>query len=146
MKSLKTLILLPILVLTSGYATSATLETMDVESFNNVWASGFEEGNTEGLMGLYTESAVVFPPSSEILEGRTAIQAYLEALREVGVKEYSISNVGTDVKENIVYESAIWEATRVDSEGNVIKLEGNISNVFEKQSDGSWKIKFQSWN
>jgi ketosteroid isomerase-like protein len=146
MKSLKNLILLLILVSSSGYVASAALETMDIESFNNVWESGFEEGNTEGLMGLYTENAVVFPPSSEILKGRTAIQAYLEGLREVGVKEYSISNVGTDIKENIVYEAALWEATRVDNEGNVIKLQGNISNVFEKQNDGSWKIKFQSWN
>jgi ketosteroid isomerase-like protein len=146
MKSLNSLILLSILALSSGYAASATLETVDVESFNNIWKSGFEQGNTEALMGLYTENAVVFPPSSEILEGRTAIQAYLDSLREVGVKEYSISNVDTNIKENIVYETALWEATRVDNEGNVITLEGNISNVFEKQNDGSWKIKFQSWN
>jgi ketosteroid isomerase-like protein len=146
MKSLNKLIFIAILASVSSYAASETLETVDVENFNNVWASGFDQGNTEALMGLYSENAVVFPPSSEILEGRKAIQTYLQGLKEVGVKEYSISNIDTDIKENTVYESALWEATRVDSEGNIIKLEGNISNVFERQNDGSWKIKFQSWN
>ncbi len=146
MKSIKSLIFIPILALASTTVASATLESNDIENFNNVWSSGYTQGNTEGLTGLYTENAVVFPPSSEILEGRTEIQAYLEGLRKAGVSEYSIFNVDTDIQENIIYESALWEATRVDNEGNITKLEGNISNVFEKQNDGSWKIKFQSWN
>ncbi len=146
MKSIKSLIFIPILALASTTVASATLESNDIENFNNVWSSGYTQGNTEGLTGLYTENAVVFPPSSEILEGRTEIQAYLEGMRKAGVSEYSIFNVDTDIQENIIYESALWEATRVDNEGNITKLEGNISNVFEKQNDGSWKIKFQSWN
>jgi ketosteroid isomerase-like protein len=146
MKSLKTLFLIPILALVSINAISATLEMTDIESFNKVWSSGFDQGNTDRLMGLYTENAVVFPPSSEILEGRAAIKDYLNGLKDVGVKEYSISNVDADIKDNIVYETALWEATRTDANGNVIKMEGNISNVFEKQEDGSWKIKLQSWN
>jgi ketosteroid isomerase-like protein len=147
MKSLNKLIFIPIFSLATGLASAEALETTDVENINNVWATTLDEGKTKELMGLYTENAVVFPPSSEILNGRTEIQAYLDSLREAGFKEYSISNVNSDVKgDNTIFETAIWEATRMDAEGNVITLEGNISNVFEKQNDGSWKIKFQSWN
>ncbi len=53
-------------------------------------------------MGLYTENAVVFPSSSEILIGRTAIQTYLDGLRKVGVKEYSISKIGTILKKTLL--------------------------------------------
>jgi ketosteroid isomerase-like protein len=146
MKSLNKLIFIPIFAIATSAAVAETLETGDVENINNVWATTLDEGKTKELMGLYTENAVVFPPSSEILKGRTEIQSYLDGLREAGFKEYSISNINSEVKDSTIFETAIWEATRLDAEGNVIKLEGNISNVFEKQNDGSWKIKFQSWN
>lgn len=146
MKVLNKLLLIGFLASISSYVASETLESTDIENFDNVWVKGFDKGNTEEMMGLYTETAVVFPPSSEILQGRTAIQAYLDGIRAAGFKEYTISSVDTDIKDSTIYESALWEAKRLDAEGNVITLEGNISNVYEKQNDGSWKIKFQSWN
>jgi ketosteroid isomerase-like protein len=146
MKSFKTLILISILSLSSGYAASATLESADVENLNSLWSTTFDEGNTTLLMTLYTKDAIVFPPSSEILDSSAAIIAYLDGLIKVGINEYSISNVDLNVKGDIAYETALWEATRVDASGNVIKFEGNITNVLEKQNDGSWKIKYQSWN
>ncbi len=146
MKLVKKYIFAAILASASGYAVSETLDTSDIENFDTVWVKGYEQGKTEELMKLYTETAVVFPPSSEILQGRTAIQAYLDGIRAAGFKEYSISNVDTNIKGSTIYESALWEAKRLDAEGNEIVLDGNISNVYEKQNDGSWKIKFQSWN
>ena len=146
MKLFKKLIFIMILASASGYAFSTTLETRDVESFNTIWAEGLAQGNTEGLMGLYMENAVMFPPSSQILKGRTEIRDYFDALREAGFKAYTISNVDADIKDDTIYETALWEASRLDTEGNVVILEGNITNVYEKQNDGSWKIKFQSWN
>ena len=146
MKSLKTTILISILSLGSGLAAAATLETADVEKLNSLWATTFVEGNTSVLMTLYTEDAMVFPPSSEILDSNAEISAYLDGLKKVGVNEYSISNVNLDIKGNIAYETGIWEATRIDADGNAITLEGNITNMLEKQNDGRWKIKFQSWN
>lgn len=146
MKSLKSLILISILSLGSGFAASATPDSADVEELISTWVTSFDKGNADGLIALYTENAVVFPPSSEILDSPAAIIAYLDGLKKVGVKEYSISNVNMDIKGDIAYETALWEATRVDANGNVIKFDGNITNVLEKQEDGSWKIKYQSWN
>jgi len=146
MKYTKSLIFLSILSLISTYAASTTAESVDAERLSSRWVSSFQKGNTEALMSLYTENALVFPPSSEILEGPAEIVAYLESLRKIGVTEYSISNVDTEIKGDTVYETALWEATRIDTNGTVFNFEGNITNVLEKQSDGSWKIRLQSWN
>ena len=146
MKSLKSLILIGILTIGSGIAVSATKDSVDVENLITQWAMSFSQGNTDALMALYTENAVVFPPSSEILNSPAAITSYLHGLKEVGLKQYTISNVDLDIKGNIAYETALWEVTRIDADGNVILLDGNITNVLEKQKDGSWKIKLQSWN
>jgi len=146
MRNIKYLILLLILSINSSYAASNTLESADLEVLDSLWASNFDNGNTTGLVTLYTKDAMVFPPSSEILEGRTAITAYLDGLREVGFKKYSISNVGMQLKGDIAYSTELWEAVRIGTDGKEIKLDGNITNVLERQNDGSWKIKFQSWN
>jgi len=74
------------------------------------------------------------------------IKSYWDALKKVGVTEYSIYPVDMNIKGKRAYTSGLWEATRVTAEGKTIKLSGNISNVLEKQADGSWKITVQSWN
>jgi len=146
MKNIKYLILLSILSLNSSYAASNALETADLEMLDSLWASNFDNGNTAGLVTLYTKDAMVFPPSSEILEGRLAITTYLDGLREVGFTKYSISNVDMQVKGDIAYSTELWEAIRIGTDGKEIILDGNITNVLERQNDGSWKIKLQSWN
>lgn len=146
MKKIKYLIFISIFSSFLASTASAALESSDVEQLNSLWANSFGEGNTEALMSLYTKNAMVFPPSSEILDSRTEIKGYLDNLKKVGVTGYSISNIDMDIKGDTVYTTGIWEATRVDTNGNVIEFEGNITNILEKQANGSWRIKFQSWN
>ncbi len=146
MKYFKSLIFIATLSLVSTYAASTTAESVDADAINSEWTSNFDKGNTEALMALYTDNAVMFPPSSEILEGQAAILNYFEDLQKVGVTTYSISNVDMNIKGDTAYETAIWEATRIGANGTVFNFEGNITNVLEKQKDGRWKIKLQSWN
>jgi ketosteroid isomerase-like protein len=146
MKTYKTIYLAVILSLISGVANSEQLDKADVEKLDALWSNSYTDDSTGKLMTLYSDDAIMFPPSSEILEGKSDISAYLESMKSVGVKEYSISNVDLNVQGNTAYSTELWEATRVDASGNSIVLEGNITNVFEKQENGSWKIKYQSWN
>jgi ketosteroid isomerase-like protein len=146
MKTLKSLIAISILSMSSSLAVAHTSDTTDIEALTTKWAMSFGQGKTDALMDLYTENAMVFPPSSEILDCPSAISTYLLGLREVGMKQYTISNVDLDIKGDTAYETGLWEVTRIDSNGDTIMLEGNITNVLERQKDGNWKIKLQSWN
>jgi ketosteroid isomerase-like protein len=146
MKIFKSLIFLTTLSLVSSYVTSASDENYTTDTINSAWENSFSQGNTDVLMTLYTDNAVVFSPSSEIFDGRAEIKDYLSGLKSVGVISYTISNVEIEIKGDLAYETAQWEAIWSNAEGSNFNFEGNISNVFEKQKDGSWKIKFQSWN
>ena len=106
----------------------------------------FNKGQTLELVKLYADDAVFMPPSSEILTGQEAIRKYWDGLRKVGFNEYVIRDISLSIVGNTAYQTALWETVRQDSAGNVIKLDGNISSVLERQVDGSWKIKLQSWN
>ncbi len=135
---------LPVLALNCAFEAPASSTSLD--EINAKWISSIEAGDTNELMALYAENAVVFPPSSEILEGVTAIDAYFRDLKNAGFNKYSIANVDLQANGTTAYATALWEAVRIDVDGNKIKLGGNITNVMERQDDGNWKIKFQSWN
>lgn len=127
--------------------TGARAETTpEFEVFQQAMEKNFAAGEISELGDLYTENAVMLPPSSEILSSQEAIQRYWNDLREIGVYDYSIYAVEQNIDGNVAYTTALWEAKRKTANGEDITFDGNISNVYEKQNDGSWKIKLQSWN
>ena len=144
MKILKTL-LIAAAVSVSAMAMADVDSSTAVTTVSNKWSETLNKGNTEELVKLYADNAVVLPPSSEILSDKTAIKDYWDGLRKVGVNEYSVYTVDLKVEGDKAYQTALWEATRI-ADGKVIEFEGNISNVLERQKDGSWKITLQSWN
>ena len=145
MKTLKILTALCLsLILTAAMATIDD-ESVIAKVLNDL-GKAFNKGQTSELVKLYADNAVFMPPSSEILTGQEAIKKYWDGLRKVGFNEFTIRDIGLNTVGNTAYQTALWEAVRKDTAGNIIKLEGNISSVLKRQTDGSWKIKLQSWN
>lgn len=117
-----------------------------IDSTNDSWSQALNQGRSADLIKFYTADAVVLPPSSEILANHAAIKGYWEGLHRIGVNKYTVYDVDLKIEGNIAYQTALWEATRITPEGTTIEFDGNLSSVFERQPDGSWKIKLQSWN
>ncbi|HSR63232.1 MAG TPA: DUF4440 domain-containing protein [Gammaproteobacteria bacterium] len=121
-------------------------ESASIEASNHRWLSAFNRGDTRELGELYTSDAVIMPPSSEILSDPVAIKSYWDGLHSVGVNDFNLYPVNTERDGDTVYQSALWEATRYTAKGDTIRFDGNMYSVLERQKDGSWKIKLQSWN
>lgn len=145
MKRLYT-ILIVIAASIAGLVHAEVDEAAAIKSLNIGWDNALNKGNTSELVKSYTDNAVVMPPSSEILTNHASIKNYWDGLRKVGVNEYVIRTVDLRIDGDTAYQTALWEATRNAADGNVFQFEGNMSNVLERQKDGSWKIKLQSWN
>lgn len=145
MKYIKQLIFIALLS-SSQMLVAAVDPQTDIEMLNKQLASSFNANQIGNMLDVYADRAVMLPPSSEILNNRTSIQAYWESLKQVGFNNYSIYQVQLDIEGDVAYATAIWEADRSSDNGEIINVSGNISNVFERQADGSWKITLQSWN
>lgn len=133
-------------MLSGSYALAGLSPAEAIQQNNFSWEAALNKGNTAALMDVYTEDAVVMPPSSEILTSRSAIKTYWDSLLEVGVSNYTLDFVDIRVIGDVAYQSIVWEATRYALDGNVIKFSGNMSNVLKRQKDGNWQISLQSWN
>lgn len=146
MKKLNLLFLIAMLTFTCASLPAATTEQSEINRISATWENSYKQGDMGTLGNLYSTNAVMLPPSSEILSDNSAITGYWESLKKVGVTQFQLSEVALNFEGNRAYQTALWQATRVTGSGPDITLEGNISNVYEKQSDGSWKISLQSWN
>lgn len=146
MNKIKSLFFVLIISAVSGLANAVSMETVDVKQFKSLWIQSFSENSLGRLMTLYSENAVISSPSRKIINGKEEIINYLEGLSKSGIYDYNLLSVDSEEKEGVVYETGLWEATRIDERGNISKLGGSVTNILEKQDNGSWKIKFQNWN
>jgi len=139
-------IMFVIAVTMSGLVSAQADDSSAISALNSNWGVAVNKGDTTQLTSLYADDAVMMPPSSEILSDRSAIKNYWDILREVGIDAYAIQTINLRIEGDQAYQTVLWEATRNAADGNVFEFKGNMSNVLERQKDGTWKIKLQSWN
>jgi len=139
-------IMFVIAVTMSGLVSAQADDSSAISALNSNWGVAVNKGDTTQMASMYADDAVMMPPSSEILSDSNSIKNYWDSLREVGIDAYAIQTIDLRIDGDQAYQTALWEATRNAADGNVFEFKGNMSNVLERQKDGSWKIKLQSWN
>jgi len=136
-------LILALLVSSASAATGSTESDMWIN--NKTWELAFNAGDTDALGKLYTEDAVVMPPSLEILNAPGKIKDYWDNQILSGTNNFRVQTINLRVQDDVVYQTAVWIAT-VTSNGVATDLDGEMTNVLARQTDGSWKIQLQSWN
>ncbi|MFQ5660134.1 MAG: YybH family protein [Gammaproteobacteria bacterium] len=121
-------------------------ETAAILALGFHWGATFDAGQMPALLNMYTGNAVIIPPSSEILADPAAIQSYWGKLKSIGMSDYRIDTIDIRIDGDVAYQLALWQASLTAGDGKVIHLDGNMTNVLQRQADGSWKIQLQSWN
>jgi ketosteroid isomerase-like protein len=142
MKLINTLILA--LVVSSASAATGSTES-DMWINNKTWELAFNAGDTDALTRLYSEDAIVVPPSLEILNAPEKIKDYWINQILSGTDNFRVQTINLKVQGDVIYQTAVWIAT-VTSNGVATDLDGEMTNVIARQTDGSWKIQLQSWN
>ena len=112
---------------------------------NKTWELAFNAGDTDALTRLYSEDAIVVPPSLEILNAPEKIKDYWTNQILSGTDNFRVQTINLKVQGDVIYQTAVWIAT-VTSNGVATDLDGEMTNVIARQTDGSWKIQLQSWN
>ncbi len=97
----------------------------------------------------YAKDAISLPNNSPMLEGIEAIKASQEQMKAAGVKFTSFTATPTKiwVNGNQVTEIGTYELSLTMPQMPApIKDKGKYLTIWEKQSDGSLKIKVDTWN
>lgn len=107
------------------------------------WTYAFNSGNAAALSELYTEDAVIMPPTDVTIITKAAIQQYWNEELSENLKDLSIDQVKLTIEGNTAYQASIWSATQAGSNRSI---GGNVLTVLERQPDGRWKTRLHSWN
>lgn len=127
-------------------ATFAADARSDIEKAYAVWNAAFNKQDAKALAADYVSTAKLLPPTHQVLSGTADIEKFWDGLFAAGVTGHKLEVIDTGGDDKIIFASAKWSATGKDKEGKPTPFSGIAVHVFERQADGSLKIRLQTWN
>ena len=129
----------------AGVSLAASAED-DVKAAYSAWDAAFNKSDAGAVAALYSDDALFLPPSHDVIKGPVGVEKFLQGILEMGTKDHKFEMIEAREAGNIVYAAAKWSATGKDSEGKDQTWSGLAAHVFERQSDGSLKLKLNTVN
>jgi len=108
------------------------------------FVTAFNAGDGATVASLYTEDAALYPPGSEPVIGRTAIQTFWQGAIDSGMKIDDLHAVEVDASGDMVGEVGVFTLS-VPGEGGVTKVPGRYI-VIWKRTGHTWQLHRDIWN
>ena len=112
-------------------------------------AKAMMEGNSQATLGFYTNDAVSLPNYGEMVKGIDAIKKSNDEMMSSGMKVNSMefNTVMVNTYGNVVSEIGTYKMNAtMPGMANPMEDTGKYLTLWEKQPDGSLKIKVETWN
>lgn len=107
------------------------------------------DNDIDTVMSFYADDAVSMPNYHGILEGKPAIREYQENMKAAGISFLSFDFTTMELwkSKSLVYETGTYEVTlAMPGLPKPVTDSGKYMTVYEKQKDGSLKIRREIWN
>ena len=132
-----------------AFSQSPAEYKVKIGALNKEMVKNMLAGNSEKLLSMYTDDAVSLPSYEPLRDGLPAIKKASEDMMKSGVKitSFEPSILKVLVNGNMIIEIGTYKIT-VTYPGMDQPLDdhGKYLNVWEKQKDGSLKVKIETWN
>ena len=151
MKFIQGLLISVLLLSSFSFAQIEDMSDMKskLQEMENQFAKDMIAGDNSKMMEIYLDDAVSLPSYSPMLRGKEAIKKASEMDSKSGNKVTDFKITTTDVfgSGDMVVEIGTYEMTmEIQGMNDPINDHGKYMNVYEKQDDGSLKIKADTWN
>lgn len=121
----------------------------EVEAIGATMEKALVEGDVETMLGFYTEDAISLPNFGPRMDGVATFRKHHEEMTASGMKIKSFESTPTEAWSagDQVIEIGTFEIT-LDMPGmpDPIEDHGKYMTVYARQTDGSLKIKAETWN
>jgi len=128
---------------TPSFSTSLAAE---VSKAYEAWDAAFNKADAKALAAAYLPSAKVLPPTHEVLSGAADIEAFFAGLFSSGYTDHKLTIIDGGGDDKIVYSAARWSVTAKNADGAPETAAGIATHVFERQEDGSLKLRLHTFN
>ncbi|MFL5334735.1 MAG: YybH family protein [Geminicoccaceae bacterium] len=117
-----------------------------VEAAYRAWDTAFNRGDPKALAALYTQDATFLPATHAVIEGPAGIEDFFAGLFANGVTGHRLELITVHGDTNTVIGAANWSVSGKNADGSDATSSGVATHVFEKQPDGSLKLKLHTFN
>lgn len=111
------------------------------------WFDHYNNGDAAAVANLYAEDAVVMPPGAANLNGRAAVQTFMEgqiaATKPAGIMLKNVAVTGAGVSGDVGWVSGTYVV--VDAAGATLDS-GSYLSIHRRAADGSWPYIRDTWN
>lgn len=117
-----------------------------VEVAYAAWNAAFNEGNAKALAALYATDATFLPATHDVIQGPAGIEQFFVGLFANGLTGHSLGLVTLHGDTSTIVAAARWSVKGKNADGSAATFGGVATHVFEKQADGSLKLKLHTFN
>ena len=118
----------------------------DVTAAYAAWDAAFNKGDAKTLAAAYLPNAKLLPPTHEVASGPAAIEKFFAGLHANGVTDHKLEVIDAGGDDKVVYGTANWSAKGKDKDDKPANFSGIATHVFERQADGSLKLRLHTFN
>jgi uncharacterized protein (TIGR02246 family) len=135
----------PVMLLLDGDSLRKKAEAKDVAaSVNEIWnrySTTYNSGDIDGWIFLWADDGIQMPPGSPPVLGKEEIRKRNKAVLDRFTFDLSITNDETSVADGWAFARGTYKATLTPRNGGErTHVDGKYLTIFQRQSDGSWKI------
>jgi len=116
-----------------------------IRSISPRFMKGVEARDAAALAALYDEAAVVLPPGSGPIRGRTAIRDFWQGMLNGPLQSVRLEPGEVHAAGDLAYETGEGRITITTLSG-VVTVPAKYVTVMKRQADGSWKLTHDIWN
>lgn len=131
--------------LPAGISLAGSAED-DVAAAYAAWDAAFGRADAKAIAAFYTDDALLLPANHEVVTGPAGVEKFFAGLFEGGATDHKLEIIEAHGDGNLVFGAAKWSAMGKDANGADQPWGGLATHIFERQPDGSMKIKLHTFN
>ncbi|WP_207465658.1 YybH family protein [Paracoccus fontiphilus] len=118
----------------------------DVQAAYSAWDAAFNAGDAKAVAAFYGQDAIFLPATHDVIKGPDGVEKFFGGLFDMGVTGHKLELIEAHGDDDMLVGTAKWSATGKDASGAEQPWGGVATHVFEKQDDGSLKLRVHTFN
>lgn len=110
------------------------------------WDAAFAKADAKALAAFYADDAIFLPATHDIIRGPAGVEKFFAGIFGMGVTGHKLELIEAHSEGKLVFGAAKWSANGKDANGADQPWAGIATHIFERQNDGSLKLKLHTFN
>lgn len=110
------------------------------------WDEAFNKGDAKALSSMYVDDSIFLPATHDVINGPAGVEKFFGGILGMGVTGHKLELIEADSDGNLLFGTAKWSASGKDDKGADQPWGGIATHIFEKQADGSLRLRVHTFN